>query len=141
MGTIKKKYSLICCEVNGSRFAVSLDMIEGVAQLPDVVAVPTNTSRVFRGVAYILGQLMSVVDIAPLFNLGTATSARQVLILQIEGEFYALAVDTIGDIVSVPELTKYQHALSPAAPHYIEVKKNKIPVLESMIVMQRFVCS
>ena len=92
--------TLLTFQVGERWFAVPLATVEGTGSLPSVTAIPGNASRVFLGLSYVLGQIMSVIDIAPLFNLGSRLSAKDLLILKYEGYYYAIIVSVVGEILT-----------------------------------------
>ncbi len=141
MGSIRQKMSAVCFEVQGDWFAISLGMIEGVAALPEIIAVPGNQSRIFVGLAYVLGQIVSVVDIAPLFNLGTARDANELLILQVASEYYALRVRTVGGIVSNAKLTAIKKTLNESARATLWYGKKKAKLIDVETLVKKYVCS
>ncbi|OGY91382.1 MAG: hypothetical protein A3B30_02545 [Candidatus Komeilibacteria bacterium RIFCSPLOWO2_01_FULL_52_15] len=83
-----------------------MSVVEGVAALPEIVAVPGTNSRIMLGLAYIVGQIMTVVDIAPLFNRGATEHARQVLIVQADGEYYAIKADSVGSVITTASFSE-----------------------------------
>ena len=141
MASTQKQISVIYFEIQGSWFAVPLENVEGVASIPEIVAVPGNASRVFVGVAYILGQIMSVVDCAPLFNLGNSDRKSQCLIVQLDKEYYGIMVHHVGKIVSDPPLKKIAQPETGIAQTSFEHNDKKIILLDIHELIGRHVCN
>lgn len=141
MGSLKQRSSFLCFEVSGKRCALPLAMVEGVASLPEIVAIPGLNSRVVAGLGYILGQIMTVVDIAPLCNLGRTEHARDVLVVQWQGEYYALKINAVGSVVSGPRLQKSKHPISEVAEFSFKDRDENVTVLDGAGLIQRYICS
>ena len=133
--------TLLTFQVGERWFAVPLATVEGTGSLPSITALPGNTSRVFLGLSYVLGQLMSVVDIAPLFNLGSRLPAKDLLILKHEGYYYALIVSVIGEILTRPIVRPVRTMQNDAVLGATVQKKRRVLVLDVPALITRRVCS
>ncbi|OGY90706.1 MAG: hypothetical protein A3B31_02580 [Candidatus Komeilibacteria bacterium RIFCSPLOWO2_01_FULL_53_11] len=133
--------TLLTFQVGERWFAVPLATVEGTGSLPSVTAIPGNASRVFLGLSYVLGQIMSVIDIAPLFNLGSRLSAKDLLILKYEGYYYAIIVSVVGEILTRPAVRPVRTVQSDAVLGVNVQKKRRIIVLDVPGLITRHVCS
>lgn len=123
MGRIQTKESLITFELSGEWFALPLNIVEGVARLPEVIAVPGNVSRVLCGIAYILGQIMGVIDCLPILNKKPLGQVKDVLVIRINEHYYALKVSQVGSIVTRPAL--------------ISTKKSTVQFMKSSFIQEK----
>ena len=133
--------TLLTFQVGERWFAIPLATVEGTGSLSSVTALPGNTSRVFLGLSYVLGQLMSVVDIAPLFNLGSRLSAKDLLILKYEGYYYAIIVSVVGEILTRPTIRAVRAMQGDAVLGVSVQKKRRIIVLDVPGLITRHVCN
>lgn len=90
--------------VKQGAYALPLDIMEGVTPMSRIVPVPGNRSRVFMGIAYLQGQLVSIIDLAPLNNKGSSSGAKDVVMFRWNKEYYGICADEIIGIIANPQV-------------------------------------
>lgn len=94
--------SYILAETGSVTFALSADKVAAVASVGEITPVPLADSHV-AGIAAIRSQVITVIDVG--LALGEATSAAQaepsLIVVEIDGHSYGLAVDDIHDVIEI----------------------------------------
>ena len=140
MASRRKKIKYLSFQVGTSWFALPIASIEGVAPSAEMVAIPGNASRVSLGIVYVLGQLMTVVDIAPLFNLGSLRDAQQFLVFQRGRDYYAVRVTAVGDIIDGSQAREVRKSAVSCAQRSVTHRKRTIRLLDHELLIRDYVC-
>lgn len=141
MGRIKSKYSVLTFQTQDQWFGIRLDLVEGVATFPELVAVPGNNSDVYLGLSYVLGQIMPVIDVATIFKLKKLSRVKDVIVLRFNHEYYAIEVSNIGDIISRPMVKKSAKTFKGLATTYAAEKNRKTIIINIEDLLEQYVCS
>mgnify|MGYP003392758570 CR=1 FL=1 len=120
--TIKAKKSnsqrFVPFRSNDRWYAVAIEAVEGVVATPEVIVIPGNASRVLVGLAYASGQLLTVLDIAPLDNHTRNHQAPQLLIIKVATDYYAVLADEVAPIIAPSQApATVRHPLLAAQVH------------------------
>lgn len=94
-----------------------IDQVQEINRRLDVTGVP-HAPESIRGVINLRGEVVTVVDLRTLLELGPGETTRQSrnLIVSCDGEMIGLCVDRIADIVSV-----HQGDIEPTPPNVSDV--------------------
>ncbi len=92
----------ILAEIADGRFAVPADQVIAVASIDEITPVPLSASHI-AGITAIRSQVLTVIDVG--ISLGSDTSVKgeepSVIVVEIDGHSYGLAVDDVHDVIEV----------------------------------------
>lgn len=138
---IVKSEPLFAFSVKQDAFALPLDIMEGVAPVSQVVPVPGNRSRVFIGIAYLQGQLVSIIDIAPLENKGSSSDAKDVVMFRWNKDYYGIfAHETIG-VIAKPQLKRRSTSKTELWQQECEYRKRSVALMDVEKLITEHVCA
>jgi purine-binding chemotaxis protein CheW len=90
-------------ELNGQKFAISIDQVREVLASATVEPVPGSPALIL-GVINLRGRIVAVLDLRQRLNLPPCTEAEGcVIIVELEGEPVALRVDRIAELCNVAD--------------------------------------
>ncbi len=136
----KTTQNILPFTINDRWYALPVDQVEGVTRLSQSTSIPGNRSRALVGLGYMLGQLMTVVDCAPIMNIGVSRGAEQVIITRHQGAYYALLAGQIGQIIASPKLVPYKRPLTSCTQYYVDYQKKKITRIEVARLIEDCLC-
>ena len=91
----------IAFDIAGERHACDVLLVEEVATKLRIHPLPDMPPRLL-GVVRLRGELVPVVDVAPLLSLSLTAAAPHVLVVESEGLRVAVAADYVHDVVTLP---------------------------------------
>lgn len=97
-------------EVTDSLYAVPISGIEEILPMKEVAPLPRSAAAV-RGVLFLRGHAVTVVDMGILLGAAPARGGRIVVVV-IEGERYGMVVD---QVLKVLPATEFEHLSAPAS--------------------------
>jgi chemotaxis signal transduction protein len=130
---------LFAFTVNGASYAMRLGSVEGITKQSDVVPVPGNKSRSFLGLSYLMGQLVSIIDIAPLMNTGAARKTGDVLLFRYEKEYYGILIDSVIGVLEKPS-AKHLREKQAISRSYCAHGKIKIYIVDIQKLIVEYIC-
>jgi len=140
MGKIRYQFSLLTLNVHNLKFGITLSFVEGVTSLPEVISIPGNRSKVCTGIAYILGQILPVVDISPIINKKFIGSTSEVIVIRDDQDFYAIQISSIGPIISRPKIKKSTKLYQGISSKYVVQGKEKIYIINIESLVNQHIC-
>ncbi|MBI4090466.1 MAG: chemotaxis protein CheW [Candidatus Komeilibacteria bacterium] len=127
--------------VKQGAYALPLDSMEGVTPASQVVPVPGNRSRVFVGIAYLQGQLVSIIDVAPLDNKGSSSDAKDIVMFRWNKEYYGiLAHETIG-VIAKPHVKRSSTPKTGLWQQECVYRKRSIALVDVQKLITEHVCA
>jgi len=88
--------------ISGDIYAVTVDVLAEIIIPQKVFPVPTTPSHVV-GIINLRGNIVPIVDIRPALSLPATTALNQVAIIRHEQMTIGIIVDSVADVISVPE--------------------------------------
>ncbi len=141
MATIKKITTLLPFTIQDRWYALPVDQVDGVTALAQITTIPGNRSRSVLGLGYMLGQLMTVVDCAPIMNLGVSRNANQAVIVRHEGAYYAIRVEKVGQLIANPRMADFKKPLLACTLRYTDHQKRKITIIDIPKLITTYICT
>lgn len=132
---------LFAFAVKQGAFALPLDSMEGVVPVTQVVPVPGNRSRVFIGIAYLQGQLVSIIDVAPLENKGSSTDAKDVVMFRWNREYYGIFAHEIIGVIAKPHQKRSGTSKSGLWQQECEYRKRSVVLVDVEKLITEHVCT
>lgn len=139
---MKKERAAYCvCVIRGTQVAVPVAAMEGVTPTPVIVPVPRERSRFIRGIVYVFGSVMPVIDITPLLNTEPQRDGGQLVVMSYANERYAFMVESVGEVVSDARLQQTNHHPRIPSDGFIVQNKKRIYILAIDRILSRYVCN
>lgn len=107
--------------VGAEHYALAVDSVLEVSELGGVVPVPGAPAAV-HGVMNVHGQVVPVVDLAPLLGAARVGERPRVVVAEDQGRRAALAVDEVVSVGELPELAEQGESSFLAATGMVDGK-------------------